>query len=359
MATIVFLPVSSAVGTGEFMRCVLLAHAVAAARPATRIVFGVSVEAEVPADFPFVLERLPASPTKSTPEVLGLLARERPAAVLWDNSGRAVQFKAARRLGARTIFLSVRPATRRKGFKLQRLLHTDELWLVDALRPPTGRERLLLRLFARTRLRRFDALLTPPDPDAADALLATHGITGPFTLLVATSFREWFGELAAAIATDGRRPLLCVGGEPAAHLRTRTPSLRVAPLLPNATLMALIERATLVVSGTGHIAEQVACFGTPLVAVTVTPEQRERAGRLAALGVAVAAPQDVARAAAIARALAADTARLAALREASQARGLRNGLPAAAEALVEALDAAADVDSGDGPETDADATTRQ
>jgi hypothetical protein len=341
VATLVFLPVSSAVGTGEFMRCALLAHAVAAARPDVRIVFGVSREASVPEDFPFAVEWLPASPTKSTPEVLALLERERPAAVFWDNSGRAGQFKAARALGARTFFLSVRPATRRKGFKLQRLMHTDELILVDALRPPTPRERVLLRLFRHVHLRTVDALHTPADAESAGRLLAQHAVPDPFVLLVATSFRDRFGDLAVGLAEAGPLPVVCVGGEP-----TRPPDaaagarLHVLPLLPNATLMGLVARAALVVSGTGHVAEQVACFAAPLVTVPVTPEQRQRARLLAELGVAEVTPDDGTGAIRVAAAVAADPARREALRAASERRGLRNGLPEIVGALVDTLDTA-------------------
>lgn len=332
-STILFLPVSSPVGIGEFQRCVLLAHGLTVARPDARIVFGLSVQAGVPDGFPFEVEWLPRSPTLSTPQVIALLRRERPSVVFYDNAGRSAQFEEARRLGARVLFLASFPAARRRGFGLRRMASTNELWLVDAVRPITWSERLAMRFFPQVRIRTLDAVFAPPDQEAAAALLRARGVEGPFMLLVATRARTWFAELAHEVACRGPLPVVFGGGDDG----ITHPSLTTLGLLPHEVLMGLVARSELVVCGTGSMAEEAACFARPLVVVPVTREWRKRAKLLERRGAVVRARCDLESATATVVRVAGDPVERARLAAAAAERGLRNGYEEAIQAITAAL----------------------
>src|SRR5687767_8709971 len=100
---------------GEYARCLAIAQAFVQRRPDADIRFILSRMAPYAADPPFPTTLLPSSPTLHSREVIALIEEFHPDLVIFDNAGRTSQLKAARREGARTIFITSRSRQRRKA----------------------------------------------------------------------------------------------------------------------------------------------------------------------------------------------------------------------------------------------------
>ena len=86
---ILFVPVSSPIGIGEYMRSLFLARACAARFERADPRFVVSREAPYAQDVPYPAYLTPTSPTKHVAEVNAVVDAFRPEIVVFDASGRA------------------------------------------------------------------------------------------------------------------------------------------------------------------------------------------------------------------------------------------------------------------------------
>ena len=82
---------------GEYARSLAIALAASRRWPGASIHFALSREAPYAADAPFPTTLLASSPTFHSSAVIGLLENWRPDVVIFDNAGRTVQLRAARR----------------------------------------------------------------------------------------------------------------------------------------------------------------------------------------------------------------------------------------------------------------------
>ena len=118
---IVFLPVSSPKGIGEYMRSLIIAQALQAKWPSLDIQFVLNKHAPSAASCPFPTHLLNNSATKEKAAVNALLQQLKPDLVIFDCSGRASQARQAKKLGAKVVFISQHQKKRAKGFALGRL----------------------------------------------------------------------------------------------------------------------------------------------------------------------------------------------------------------------------------------------
>jgi spore coat polysaccharide biosynthesis predicted glycosyltransferase SpsG len=148
-----------------------------------------------------------------------------------------------------------------------------------------------------------------------------------------------FRQAAATLAADGIATVF-VGaapqeaGGPAAHAR-----LQLLPALPQADLAALMRGARLVLANGGSTLLQAIACGRACVAAPIAGDQRQRIGRCAAAGVAIAAPLQAEALAEAARALWRDPARLQGLAARAAALGLADGVEMAVQALADLVPA--------------------
>src|SRR5512135_965975 len=106
---LLFVPVSGPHGSGELMRCLILARELRRADPAVQVHFLVSRNAVFREGVDFPVHDCDDSPTRSTGQVLETIERLRPDVVLFDNAGRTEQLRAAKAVGARLVFSSRSP----------------------------------------------------------------------------------------------------------------------------------------------------------------------------------------------------------------------------------------------------------
>jgi glycosyltransferase involved in cell wall biosynthesis len=340
-----FAPVSGPGGAGELMRCLIIARELARAEPSADIRFLVSRAAVFrdAVDFPII--DCDASPTKSTPQVLAAIESFRPHAMVFDNAGRTVQLRAAKRAGARLVFSSRAPKLRWKAFRLKWMRLLDEHWIVFPTFVTGGLtwlERRKLALFPRYTVRRLDTLFPPADPQVRRDWLARHGFEpGGYVVFVPGGRSE--GQRIAEPAEhfiDAARRFCAATGYPSVVLTGRKVvgeeaggNPRLLPRVAPEEVQYLLAEATMVVSNGGTTLVHTLAHGRPLVAVPLAGDQARRIRRAVRLGIAASAPPEAEKIAAEAAALLADPARREGMPRHITELGIANGVGEAVEAL--------------------------
>jgi ADP-heptose:LPS heptosyltransferase len=339
-----FLPVSGPFGMGEYARSLAIAHAVAQRWPHGLVHFALSREAPYATQTPFPFTLLPSSPTFHTREVVALINDLRPQVVIFDNSGRTAQLRAAHRVGARVVYVSARQRQRRKAFRLRWLSHIDEHWfaypkfLSGAL---TATERFKLRLLGRPIVRYLDAMVPPADPVSAKALLDSLGLrTASYVLLVPGGGTGHPGVADAVNVFSIAAHELGARGIPAVLVASdqdrelpHPDNVQTLPRLPLAELTSLMRHARVVIANGGSTMLQAIVCNAPCVAVAIAKDQARRIQLCAAAGIAVASPLHASQLAAIACTLAQDDTARNSLIQRAAAVGLADGPSVAVDAL--------------------------
>jgi glycosyltransferase involved in cell wall biosynthesis/UDP:flavonoid glycosyltransferase YjiC (YdhE family) len=340
-----FAPVSGPGGAGELMRCLIIARELARAEPSADIRFLVSRLAVFrdAVDFPII--DCDASPTNSTPQVLAAIESFRPHVMVFDNSGRTAQLRAAKRAGARLVFSSRAPKLRWKAFRIKWLRLLDEHWIVFPTFVTGGLtwlERRKLALFPGYTVRRLDTLFPPGDPEASRDWLTRHGLEpGGYVVFVpggrsegqriAEPAEHFIAAARSFCATTGYRSVVLTGRKAVDDEPGGNPLLlpRVAP----EEVQYLLAEATMVVSNGGTTLVHTLAHGRPLVAVPLAGDQARRIRRAVRLGIAASAPPEAEKIAAEAAALLADAARREDMPRHIAALGIANGVGEAVGAL--------------------------
>jgi len=314
---ILFVPVSGTYGMGEYARSLAIAHAASRRWQDAAIHFVLSREAPYAADAPFPATLLASSPTFHSKAVIELLEKWRPDVVVFDNAGRTAQLRAARRLGARVVYISARPRQRRKAFRWQWMQLIDEHWIAypefsaGSLR---FFEKLKLKLVGRPVVRYLDVILPRADLGRRRAILSRAGCgAGTFVLAVPgggtghPGADDAVGQFTAAARTLAARGVptvyvgpasadadRCTSGGTAAISEAGEPNWHPLGPLPQADLVELMRSARLIVANGGSTLLQAIACGGACIAVPIARDQIERTRRCVAAGVAVASALDAA-----------------------------------------------------------------
>ena len=128
---ILFIPVSSTSGIGEYMRSIIVAKALKARWPDIHIHFILNEQVSYLTDCPYTVHTCKDSPTKALTRVNDIIVNLNPDLVIFDASGRAKQFKQAKAVGAKVAFISQHKRKRSRGLKFNRLFNTDIHWVAQ------------------------------------------------------------------------------------------------------------------------------------------------------------------------------------------------------------------------------------
>jgi len=344
---------------GEYARCLAIARAASRHWQGAAIHFVLSREAAYAVDAPFPATLLPSSPTFHSPAVIELLKKWRPDIVIFDNAGRTAQLRAARRLGARVVYISARRRQRRKAFRWQWMRLIDEHWIAypEFIAGSLSLfERLKLRIAGRPVVRYLDVILSRTDPDQRAAILSRAGCSaGTFVLVVPgggtghpgpTDAVGRFTAAARALAARGV-PTVYVGPEDApdgagSGVIDAGQELNWHSLgrLPQADLAVLMRAARLIIANGGSTLLQAIACGSACIAIPIAKDQDERTRRCVAAGVAVAATLDSAGIVQAADRLLQNEPQRAALAARAAQLGLADGVAIAIQALEHMVDPA-------------------
>ena len=128
---VLFIPVSSPSGIGEYMRSMIIAKSLTLRWPNVKIHFILNDQVSYLNDCHYSVHTCKGSPTKGTSRVNEIIESVNPDLVIFDASGRAKQFKQAKTAGAKVAFISQHNKKRSRGLKLNRLFNTDIHWVVQ------------------------------------------------------------------------------------------------------------------------------------------------------------------------------------------------------------------------------------
>lgn len=278
--TVLFIPVSGPQGAGEYYRALTIAQACRARHPDWDLNICVSRDAEVERPDGIRYHRLEASPTRDSGGVARILRDLRPNLVIFDSTLRHRQLKLCRQAGVdRVVYISSRSSSRRRGFGLRKLRGLDEHWLItepgDARL--TSRERLLARLNPRLKIRFLCTLLPPDTSDEASPFAEQPGVPEQDYVLFVSGggggsvdgepIDRIFQQAARRFrALTGHPTVLIAGPLSTVPLESVQGRVEVRSVHPG-RLTAMIDQATLVVSGGGSLVQQVLAQGRPLIAV--------------------------------------------------------------------------------------------
>ncbi|HXW09127.1 MAG TPA: hypothetical protein VD737_00805 [Steroidobacteraceae bacterium] len=346
---ILFVPVSGPGGSGELMRCLIVARELRRACPDADVHFLVARNAVFRETVDFPIHDCDDSPTRSTPQVLATLRALAPDVVVFDNAGRTAQLRAAKALGARLVFTSRSPRLRWKAFRLSWLRLLDEHWIVFPQFVTGGLsplERLKLHLSPNYVVRHLDTLFTPSSPDERQRFLAAHGLrAGGYTAFVPggrgegrTATRvepaDLFIEAAAQFTRDtGQTSVVLTGRDRPTRPADASERLVLLPRLRPEDVQHLLAGAARVVSNGGTTLVHALAYGQEIVCAPLAADQARRIRRAARLGVVVPVAPVAGPIARATAELAADRARGEMLRRRVVELGLVNGVNEAVAAL--------------------------
>jgi glycosyltransferase involved in cell wall biosynthesis len=350
---VLFVPVSGTYGMGEFARSLAIARGVSRRWQGASIHFVLSRAAPYAADVPFPATLIPSSPTFHSAAVIELLETWRPDVVIFDNAGRSAQLRAARRLGARVVYISARRRQRYKAFRWHWMRLIDEHWIAYPefiAGSLSFVEKLKLKMAGRPIVRYLDVIMSRADPAQRDAILSRAGFDpGTFVLVVpgggtghpgADDAAGQFAAAADALAAGGAATVYVgpkgVGPKGSTNAGggagTAAGPHHLGPL-PQAELCELMRSARLIVANGGSTLLQAIACGNACVAVPIANDQRERIRRCVAAGAAVPAALDAASIAHAAQRLLQDEPQRAALAERAAGLRLADGVAVAVQAL--------------------------
>ena len=339
---------------GEYARSLAIAQAVRRRWPRAEIHFILSRQAPYAATVPFAATLLDSSPTFHTRAVARSIKEFRPSIVVFDNAGRTAQLRAARRQGARIVYISARLRQRRKAFRWGWMRILDEHWIAypELIAGELGwLERFKLKRLGRPTVRYLDVIMSRATPED-DSITARVGLKQRAFVLVVPGggtghpgANDAAGQfLAAANALAETETVVFVGptrtadaGVPA-HPKAGTsvlPSsrLRCFNSLPQADLADLLSQARLVVTNGGSTLLQAIACGRACVAVPIAQDQSERIQRCVNAGVAASAALATPSIVRAATNLLRDEAARAALAQRASKMKLANGIEIALNAL--------------------------
>ncbi len=347
---ILFVPVSGPYGMGEYARSLAIARAARQRWISADIRFVLSRAAPYAAQAPFPATLLPSSPTFHSAAVADMIRAWQPHVVIFDNSGRTAQLKAARRSGAHVIYISARQRQRRKAFRWRWMPLIDEHWIAYP-QFLAGKlhflERFKLKLLRGPRVRYLDVIFSRA-PVGRAAVLSRAGLEAQrFVLVVPGGGTGHPGALGApAQFLDACRELAGSGivtafVGPTDSRATESPvesNLRQLGALPQQDLLELMRHACLVVVNGGSTLLQALACGAACIAVPIARDQAMRIRRCVDLGVAVEAPLDAHQIAARATALLGDERARAQLARRAAGLELADGADIAAHALANLIE---------------------
>ncbi|UCX06388.1 glycosyltransferase family 9 protein [Shewanella glacialimarina] len=289
---ILFVPVSSEEGIGEYMRSKIVADEIAARWPDAQIEFVLNSRAPYASSCPYVTHLVDDTPTKRVKEVNLLVDNLKPDLVIFDAAGRKAQLKHAHKSGAKVVFVSQHRRKRSRGMKIERALVTDSHWVVQpefVIGDITRFDKFKLNLIKRPFPIFTGSIFAKPDPLRLQVLQQYYGITsGQYLLYSAGSGGHRIGDsLAADIFAQTASNLFKLTGIPSLMIfgpnypkeLADMEGIIVIPELTSLDFISLLSDAQAAVLSGGDTLLQAIALNVPTLAVAVAKDQPSRIER--------------------------------------------------------------------------------
>jgi len=177
--SVLFIPVSSPSGIGEYMRSMIIAKALLFRWPNINMHFILNEQVFYLNDCPYTVHTCKGSPTKHASRVNDIIGEVTPDLIIFDASGRAKNFKKAKEVGAKVAFISQHNKKRSRGLKLNRLLHTDIHWVAQpdySIKPISYWQRAKLALFNKKTPKNIGPVFELISTEDQESLLRGYGL---------------------------------------------------------------------------------------------------------------------------------------------------------------------------------------
>ena len=287
---VLFIPVSSPSGIGEYMRSIIIAKAMKIRWPNINIHFILNDQVAYFNDCPYTVHACKDSPTKDVTSVNNVIMKLRPDLVIFDASGRAKQFKKAKTVGAKVAFISQHEKKRARGLKLNRLLYTDIHWVVQpefCMKPLSFLQLSKLKVFNKSLPVNIGTVFTPPSANCQKSILSQLNLKNEvFFLFTSGSGGTFVGnELAADIFYQAacelyqQTKIKCVvvfGSSYPNVFDNSCDGVLCLKSIDNENFISLINSAHACVVGAGDTLLQCITLNKPCIAGALSRDQKER-----------------------------------------------------------------------------------
>ncbi|MCF2862223.1 glycosyltransferase family 1 protein [Pseudoalteromonas sp. Cnat2-41] len=303
---LLFIPVSSTEGIGEYIRSLTLALSLKQRyADAIDVHFALNQHTKYASTCPFNTTLLAQSPTKENTRVCALIQDYKPDVVIFDCAGRASQMRSARAAGAQVVFISQHAKKRAKGLKLNRVDCIDKHWVVQpdfCIEPLSWLERLKIRCFNLVEPINIGPYFALPDAQSTRQAMADRGVqAGQYVVVNAGSgghlseqgvCADVFYKAAQELSERLNIPTVVVFGAnyPDALPVSSDPLVHVVGGLSNAEFIALLANAKMGLLSAGDALLQAIALQLPCVAAPVSKDQPKRLAMCSAQGLVHAAP---------------------------------------------------------------------
>lgn len=302
--TILFLPVSSSKGMGEYVRSTAIAKAFVDKYPGTKIVFGLNKHAPFFPTCEFSSYPLSNTPTLCTKEVLLLVSELKPDLVVFDASGRARQLAYCKKLGIKTLFIAQHARKLSKGLSVGRIKNTDSI-VVAQSELLTGDlswyQKLKLKLYKKSPPAYVGPIFSQAAFDMDDAILSSKDLVKDSYVFInsggggnkiltregSVAAAELFLKLAASLSSMiDLKIVVVMGGNYIERSDVETDKIKNEGADKKITVIkhckadvfnVLVRNAhTLVLSGGSSLLQAISSGNKRIVAVPVANDQLER-----------------------------------------------------------------------------------
>ena len=286
---ILFAPVSSPEGMGEYMRSLIIADAIKRQWPHVDIHFVLSQQAPYAQNCPYRTHYTDLSPTKHPREVNALIDDLRPDLVIFDASGRQSQLQHAHRQGAKVVFISQHDRKLSRGLKIGRLKVTDSHWVVQpefVMAKLSWLQKAKLHWLKKAAPLYAGPVFTPVDHEAQQASLQRLGLNqGQFILFNAGSgghrlgkelAADYFAALASRAAGQSELTMVMIYGVNYPGTPPELPGVVSVKQMANQEFINLLAAARGAVLSGGDGLLQAISLQKPTLAVPVSKDQPAR-----------------------------------------------------------------------------------
>ena len=293
---ILFLPVSSTVGMGEYVRSLCLAKELSRVCPDIQVAFGLNRRAAYFDGCPFEVFPLEDTPTRCTDAVLEMIDQFAPDLVIFDASGRVRQLAGCKQRNIKTVFVAQHQRKLNRALRFRRIKYTDLILVAQPpafMKPLAVLQRCWLKLFHKTE----PVIVGPIFADvsreqAQEYLIKTGLVAGDYVVVNAGGGGNMLGSAGTTVAAialfvDAIQGLARDTGKQVVVIPGMNYKGTLSPKLPNNVkviahceehefniLLANANAALL--SGGSALLQAIASGLKQILAVPVAKDQRER-----------------------------------------------------------------------------------
>ena len=295
---IMFVPVSSKQGIGEYMRSTILADTIQQEWPEAQIKFVLSKQAPYVDACEYDVFLTDKSPTFYPKIVNEYISEFKPDLVIFDAAGRASNLKHAKNVGAKTVFLAHYDKKIKRALSLNRLLYTDQIWVSQpriAVSPLSWFSKVKLRYFKKEPLRYLGSIYQQPEDEFIQSTLEKYSLERDNFLLISAGsggHKVETGELAADIFYQAVKnskietKMVQVWG--ANYCGKNIPASNEAEShissISNLEFISLLQASKMALLSGGDTLLQAVALRIPLLAVPISSDQPARIKTLLSYG---------------------------------------------------------------------------